>query len=217
MVSSESEFPIWCPHEHPEYDVILGQASEAVHERLNASSSEDRMAFVLDPRSVHRFLYEKLVPEGFDEYAGTYRGTAGTSLESRTISAIRQTDGLQQIFLLPEKVASRLETLVPTVQKIFNGSRASSKCEFLLECSKLFYTFGLLHPFLDGNGHIQRLIFLACLAERKDLKLQPSWTVHPRPYDIEMALAFEKGTTEERLSAVQQVLSQYVINVGSEK
>jgi hypothetical protein len=50
-----------------------------------------------------------------------------------------------------------------------------------------------------------------------DLKLHPSWIVHPRPHDIEMALAFEKGITEDRLSAVQQVLSQYVITVGSEK
>jgi hypothetical protein len=86
-----------------------------------------------------------------------------------------------------------------------------------MECCRLFYVYGLLHPFIDGNGHIQRLIFSACLLERKDLKLHPQWTVHPRPYDIEMALAFEKNTTEERLSAVHQVLSQYVIHVGGEK
>lgn len=216
MISSESVFPTWHPHEHPEYNMILGQASAAVHESLNASSSQERMAFVLDPRSIHRFLYDKLVPEGFDEYAGTYRGAAGTSLESRKISAIRQTDGMQQVFLSPEKVAGRLETLAPIVQKIFNGSSASSKDEFILDCCRLFYAFGLLHPFLDGNGHIQRLIFLACLSERKDLKLHPKWTVHPRPYGIEMALAFEKNTTEERLAAVYQVLNQYVMHVSGE-
>lgn len=93
------------------------------------------------------FLYEKLVAEGFDEHTGTYRGSARTSLESRTISAICQTDGLQQLSLSPEKVASRLEILVPTVQKMFNGSIALSKYEFLLKCSKIFFYIWLSSSF----------------------------------------------------------------------
>lgn len=82
---------------------------------------------------------------------------------------------------------------------------------FLTKVTQIFYTFGLIHPFLDGNGHIQRLIFSACIFERPDLELVSKWTIHPRPYEEEIALAYEQGPdTISRLKALRDVLAAYV-------
>ena len=73
-----------------------------------------------------------------------------------------------------------------------------------------FAVFGFIHPFLDGNGHIQRLILAACVFERADIELLQSWTIHPRPYGEDVALAFEKPELKARLVELKRLLSSHV-------
>ncbi len=47
--------------------------------------------------------------------------------------------------------------------------------------SEIFWMLGRVHPFLDGNGHIQRFVFAACLLELPNGKLSELWRVYPRP------------------------------------
>jgi len=96
-------------------------------------------------------------------------------------------------------------------RKIFAMPLSTNANIVLLEIVRLFYIFGLVHPFLDGNGHVQRLIFSACVMERGSLQLSEAWTIHPRPYGLEIKLAFEAPTTEARLAALYSVLAAYVI------
>lgn len=103
-------------------------------------------------------------------------------------------------------------TTVVAVQarRVWELPRSASGREVLIEIVRLFYVFGLTHPFLDGNGHVQRLGFATCVMHwNEKLTLMPQWTIHPRPYDIEMAQAFE-APENARFSALFEVLRQYV-------
>jgi len=200
--------PEWHPHDDPNYDSILSTACALEWDRLRTGTSCDRLAFIVDPRDVHKKLYTPLAPPSYKEYAGTFRGTPGTSLVAREVNAIRISDGKPKPFCLASKVEAVAIKYRGCANMLFNNATAESPRTFFRKVIQIFYVFGLMHPFLDGNGHIQRLIFAACIFERHDLELLPSWTIHPRPYDEEVALAFEQSNAKaifEKLSALLSV------------
>jgi fido (protein-threonine AMPylation protein) len=199
----------WLLDEHPEYDKILEDLSRKEMINLSGASSAERIGFMKDPRELHSRLYSGLTPESHPEYAGTYRGTCGTSLEFRSVKAFLHGEqkGVPN-FAAPDQVETYLKHLSDVVDKIeINDPTRSAQCQFSL-ASKLFYIFGLIHPFLDGNGHIQRLMFAAAILQSRSLDLSKNWTIHPRAYNIEMAEAFN---CDNRMQAVANVLKEYVI------
>jgi hypothetical protein len=64
----------------------MGHVCFEVLEQLR-TDAQYRADFLADTRAVHRRLYDALTPEGFPEYAGTFRGTPGTSLATRRAGA----------------------------------------------------------------------------------------------------------------------------------
>jgi fido (protein-threonine AMPylation protein) len=209
--SCEENKPLeWRPHDLPIYDEVLNTGCAAEAQRLATADSEARLKFITDPREVHARLYASLTPASHPEYAGTYRGTAGTTLEHRRSGVLRDDDHSFQEFVSPDKVALLGKEVTRQAEKVFALPRETPPGDVLSEIVRLFYAFGLVHPFLDGNGHIQRLIFTACVLERDALSLSSTWTIHPRPYDIEIKRAFEASTTEARLADLRAVLSAYV-------
>ncbi len=54
----------------------------------------------------------------------------------------------------------------------------------VLWAARLISAFGYIHPFWDGNGHIQRLTFEALLS-RKGIAMNGQWSIHPCPYGVE--------------------------------
>src|SRR5262245_8573613 len=115
-------------------------------------------------------------------------------------------------FLAPHKVHSAMTT--GFLQQALNPLLAStpvSREQHFAAATKLFFVFGLIHPYLDGNGHIQRLIFTAAIRQHSELKLRPSWTIHPRPYDVEMATAFEQQVNAAQ--AVADVLTRVRLRI----
>lgn len=199
----------WSPHDHPSYDIVLGLFSGNELRRLKQATNEVRTAFIKDPRDVHSNLYADLTPLTHPEYAGTYRGTPGTSLQDRRLHPpiLGDAKGVME-FAPPEKVDQYMSTVVGSLAGQIGDVRTAmyAQDQFAL-AAKLFYTFGLVHPFLDGNGHIQRLMFATAVFQSGSLRLLPEWTIHPRAYDIEMAIAFNG---EDRLTAVAAILRHYV-------
>ncbi len=88
--------PNWHPEDHADYDSHLQNASDAIFAVLTTASSAEQRRLALDPRPSHKQLYANLAPSGFPEYAGTYRGTVGTSLESREVDLVSQTGAAVQ-------------------------------------------------------------------------------------------------------------------------
>lgn len=204
------QFPAWAPHELSNYDDTLCAQSATEFQRLASASSQERYSFIINPREAHKRLYGSLTPNEHPEYAGTYRGTPGTSLEARRIFAVREDSGLPQEFISPDKVMKWLQVMEQLAKKFFDLRMDMTAEKALIEVVRLFQVFGMIHPFLDGNGHIQRLIFAACIMERANLQLRHTWTIHPRPYDVEIKMAFEIADQNVRLTALRNILSAYV-------
>lgn len=141
-----------------------------------------RQAIFSDPRDLHRELFASFAPPGHGEYAGAYRGTVGTSLANRRISSDSQMEpGKQYEFCLPAEVPARMDQLLQQTRDLL-GDASTDDFGKLIALTYTFCWFGKIHPFLDGNGHVQRAIF-AAMATEFGYPLSARFAIHPRPYD----------------------------------
>lgn len=155
------------------------------------------LSVLQDSRGLHRTFFLPFAQSSHLEYAGTYRGTVGTSLEGRIMGAPSLVEpGCEFAFEgpagLPEKVAYLLGQVIPELEP---ARRAGPYAQLLL-LTHLFCWFGKLHPFLDGNGHIQRALF-AALALELGIPLSSRFALHPRSYDRLLAWPLEMFTRAE--------------------
>lgn len=181
--------PPWQAHSASNYDRTMIQRCSTLLDEIVADPTR-RRGLLADPRILHQELFSSFVPHGHPEYAGTYRGTPGTTLADRRISSESQfeTDGVYE-FCGPGEVAGRMENLLQETQELLRDPGAD---EFgrLIGLSYTFCWFGKIHPFLDGNGHVQRAIF-AAMATEFGYPLSARFAIHPRPYDRLLAIALE--------------------------
>ena len=81
--------------------------------------------------------------------------------------------------------------------------------------SVTFCWFGKIHPFLDGNGHVQRAVF-AVMATEFGFPLSPRFVIHPRPFDRLLAAALEMfvrasaDEEQEKLGLVAEYLAFFL-------
>ncbi len=205
-----NEFPSWHPEAHPDFDAAMTTASVEILDRLR-DDPVFRSSILEDPQVLHRHLYKHFVPPSHPEYAGTYRGTLGTSLEHRIMggpSVIQQ--GKTFNFREPAGVPDATERLLADVRTMI--ARAATPWEQLWALTNLFARFGAIHPFLDGNGHVQRALFSAAALEM-GLQLSNRFAIHPRSYDFLLAFALEtftRSNTDDQRSQWAMAVAEYL-------
>lgn len=188
-----TEHPPWQAHEMPGYDQWMRGACEGVLSRLGRDASY-RQSVLADPRPLHAELFKAFAPKTHPEYAGTYRGTIGTSLEERSVGASQLfADNKTFSFEAPGGLPEKVEGLLREIGRELPGALSATSYVQLLCLAHLFCRWGKLHPFLDGNGHIQRILFAAAAAEI-GIPLSTRFTVHPRSYDALLAFPLEMFT-----------------------
>lgn len=202
--------PLWQAHTAPDYDAIMREACAVLAARIRSDSTYRRQ-LLRDPRACHRNLFERFAPEGYKEYAGTYRGTPGTSLEHRPMHAPSLQEGARFFaFVPPNHVPARIAELLDTVEREREQARAADRYVQLLYLTHLFAWFGAIHPFLDGNGHVQRALFAAAAAEL-NIPMSSRFAIHPRSYDRLLASQLELFTRANggtpQLAAVAEYLA----------
>jgi fido (protein-threonine AMPylation protein) len=181
--------PLWQTHNAPSYDSTMTTRCTALLAEIGADPKR-RQAIFSDPRDLHRELFASFAPPDHGEYAGTYRGTAGTSLANRRISADSQMEpGNEYEFCLPGEVPARMDQLLQQTRELI-GDESTDDFGKLIALTYTFCWFGKIHPFLDGNGHVQRAIF-AAMATEFGYPLSARFAIHPRPYDRLLATALE--------------------------
>lgn len=181
--------PQWQAHDAAGFDATMDVRCAALLSDIKGDRPR-RRAILADPRDLHRELFASFAPPAHPEYAGTYRGTAGTSLAHRTISAPCQFEpGAHYDFCPPEEVLARMARLLRETEELLQDPEADDFGR-LIALTYTFCWFGKIHPFLDGNGHVQRAIF-AAMATEFGYPLSPRFAIHPRPYDRLMATALE--------------------------
>jgi hypothetical protein len=101
-----------------------------------------RQAILSDPRALHRELFASFAPPDHGEYAGAYRGTAGTSLAHRRIYADSQMEpGKQYEFCRPGEVPARMDQLLQQTRKVI-GDKSTNDYGKLLALTYTFCWFG---------------------------------------------------------------------------
>lgn len=207
--------PEWQAYAMPNYDAATTQACTDLQQRILVDAAY-RSSILTDPRDLHRTLFTGITPPGYPEYAGTYRGAAGTSLEGRR-SGAPQVFSPQKSFSFekPENVAARLNFMLSQVRHELVPARSATPFVQLLTLTHLFCWFGKIHPFLDGNGHIQRALFAAAATELA-IPLAARFAIHPRPFDRLLAWPLEMFTRaapdqrEHFLAMVAEYLSSWL-------
>ncbi len=181
--------PRWQAHATKDYDAAMSARCGQLLTEIVAEPHR-RQAILADPLDLHRELFAPFAPSDHPEYAGTYRGTPGTALFDRRISAESQLEpGNDYEFCLPDEVMSRMAELLKNSGDLLADTNADDFGR-LIALTYTFCWFGKIHPFLDGNGHVQRAIF-AAMATDFGYPLSARFAIHPRPYDRLLATALE--------------------------
>jgi hypothetical protein len=116
--------PPWQAHNVADYDPMMATRCAALLVEIVADPGR-RQAILSDPRDLHRELFASFAPPGHGEYAGTYRGTAGTTLVNRRISADSQMEpGTQYEFCLPGDVPARMNQLLQQTRDLLGDANA---------------------------------------------------------------------------------------------
>lgn len=201
--------PKWQASQTPNYDAMMSASCTALVKQIE-SDRAFRLALLRDPRDCHAALFGPFTPKGYPEYAGTCRGTPKTSLEHREahVPCLFKPDQFYA-FTPPGEVAARLTTLMATVNGEMSVARAALPYGKLQLLTYLFSWFGTIHPFLDGNGHIQRALFAAAAAEL-DIPMSSRFAIHPRSFDRLLASQLEIFTRNNGPQSQLDAIAEYL-------
>jgi fido (protein-threonine AMPylation protein) len=207
--------PEWQAYTMPNYDAVMTQACTDLQQRILTDPAY-RSSILTDPRDLHRSLFAGFTPSGYPEYAGTYRGAVGSSLEHRR-SGAPQIFSPQKSFSFeePKDVPAGIDFMLSEIRRELAPARSAAPYVQLLTLTHLFCWFGKIHPFLDGNGHVQRALFTAAATEM-EIPLATRFAIHPRPFDSLLAWPLEMFTRaapdqrEQFLGMVAEYLSSWL-------
>jgi len=161
-------------------DLLLPRRIDESVAHLRSLDRDTLGVAVGEPSALHRMLYHDLTPHEHPEFAGNYRGSAFPALRRCLVaSAFSATEGTR-LLMPPDRVAQYMAAYARLITRGLTANRGPSPqtVEWL---ASVTIVFGKVHPFLDGNGHIQRLTF-QILAERTGYRISSQWRVHPKPY-----------------------------------
>ncbi len=206
--------PMWQAHKSADYDATMTERCSDLLAEI-VSDRARRQAILCDPRDLHSELFASFAPPKHNEYAGSYRGTQGTSLADRRVSAGSLLEpGGEYEFCQPSEVPARMDRLLQQTRSLLDDTTADDFGK-LIALAYTFCWFGKIHPFLDGNGHVQRAIF-AAMATEFGYALSARFVIHPRPYDRLLATALEIfscapiGKENEELGLVAEYLGFFL-------
>ena len=202
--------PLWQANQFPGYDATMLASSNKALMRVLAEPAF-RRDLLTDPRMFHQSLLAPFAPTTHPEYAGTFRGTANMSLADRIAVAPRVLDpGEIFRFAPPGDVARLIEELLGQVGREIAEHATATHHERLLILAHLFCWFGTIHPFLDGNGHVQRTLFAAAATEM-GIPLSRRFVIHPRSYDRLLAYTLEMFTITNGSADFLAMAAEYLV------
>ena len=175
-------------------DELLRQRCATVLDQLAAADAATAARFLANPRAIHRFLYEGLTPPEHPNFAGHYRGSDDPVLRKSWVAASFSENEGTGLLVPPSEVAGYMEQYGRGVLRVAL-QRYETAHAAVDALAPVLIAFGMIHPFLDGNGHIQRITF-AHLIQKAGFQLGSHWSVHPRPYDAQVDRALAAGDQE---------------------
>ena len=90
--------------------------------------------------------------------------------------------------------------------KYFTDSGCTRE-EYIHHSVQAFVQFNKIHPYLDGNGRISRILFALILAH-KGIQLSAHWTLDKRPFNTGIDLLFRRF--DEHPEAMENYLKTWL-------
>lgn len=188
---------------------LMQRRSEQVAQELAAMTEARQLALFCDSRPLHLALFAGLAPADWPDAAGTWRGTPGSRLANapRAVFLARKIPGLRtrDLCLPAAEVSDAMQDLARRLHSLWTrcpGADDPWRDAAFAALSEVTARFFAIHPYMDGNGHIWRLI-LPHLAGRLGLAMRAGWTIDRRPYGPEFSLALQWHADHPTLLADQ--------------
>jgi fido (protein-threonine AMPylation protein) len=175
--------PEWEYAEHPNVAILhqiqVNTLSELIKGKINT------LEVAKDTRPQHHVFFRKLTPPQNHCYAGNYRGSDRCWCLKDYNVMVGTMYGT-----LADEVAKAMRNFEETVQSIAHALDKAHKQDSQLSkedkikitvrfACELFIMLGKIHPYANGNGHMQRLLIWAFLGRYG--YWPERWSVHPRP------------------------------------
>jgi hypothetical protein len=182
--------PPWEYRDHPDSSRLIVEVLQSVLVHLRSPGVE-ALGFVSNTRTLHRQLFSRLIPDGYDYYAGNYRGSDFRCLKYRPVGV----QGDLRVGYAPEDVGPAMNQLEQDLRSGIIGldegftlpnaklSRQTKLYFLVVFVSRLFVQFLTIHPYVNGNGHIARLMVWAVLGRYGYWPKR--WPIEPRTEDPE--------------------------------
>ncbi len=180
----------WRYQDHPNADDIIVQQCNRVLRSILKSPSGESIKHIKDTRSIHKTIFEQLVDDDQKHFAGHYRGDDYPDLVDRIGSRqIELFPGLfvKHRFTKPKNVTTEIDNLKHSIDYLYANRNEIEKQHYYSIAVEVLTRFYLIHPYVNGNGHIGRVI-MTYLMRIAGIEIDGSWTIHPRPYTNAIAV-----------------------------
>ena len=175
--------PSWNYDNYANHREILQETVADVLRRL-ATNDLDTGLVAIDSREVHGYIFRTLTQDGFEYFAGHYRGEQHRCLRFYEVHV----PGDPRVGAAPEAVQSLMDELASEIASGLQAlddslevpSEQRLRYAVALAC-QAFELFLRIHPYADGNGHAGRIIVWSVLGRYG--YWPHSWPVEPRPQD----------------------------------
>lgn len=183
MTVKKNECPPWDYKRSQKFPALKDSCRTVLEDAASGKYSLSREGH--DTRPIHLVMFGDLAPLSAPYYAGHYRGEEFECLRERIVGIPED----PTVGFPPHTVLAAIADLATSITKwseeaktrIEKGSVAGDRLLVTVAAvaAKVFERFLLIHPYLDGNGHIAR--FLVCLVMCEFGIRISRWPVEPRP------------------------------------
>lgn len=209
--------PLYCPSwEYSEiegHQSVLSARNHVLLSSVRQANRDRKISVCVDTRVAHGSFFSSLTPAGCHYYAGNYRGSAFPCLLYRDVFIASD----PRVGHPPGAIALEMgvfERLVGSVVSNIDQVRSASRY-LITDEEKLYRTVELvaglfvyfleIHPYMNGNGHMARLMLIALLGVY-GIYLS-KWKIDPRPQDPPYSGAIKAYRDGNQAPLVRFILS----------
>lgn len=211
--------PPWEYEDHPRKDAVFSSILPPILEDLS-KGRVDAQTVAADSRPFHRRLFIQLTPSGYPYYAGHYRGEDFRCLRHCPVTIPSD----PRVGASPDRALDEMRRFTDFILAGINGTDTADrlprarlsereKLRFLIAfVAQIFVDFLTIHPYLNGNGHIGRLLVWAILLRYG--YIPQGWPVHPRPNEPEYSQLIARHRSGDK-EPLEKALIRHVL-LGSQ-
>lgn len=190
MPQQTTDCPPWEYTDYPHHKTLLRARTLAANINLRRASKNNLLQLAKNTQLFHSDYFDGLTPPGHEYYAGNYRGHDGhiclkishvqIASDPRVGWAPDEVSpGMAEFDYRADESSCEIDILMPVQTSLVpNGVKFVRISEVV---AALFVYFLEIHPYINGNGHMARLMLMSFLAMHRIYLSR--WNIDPRPPD----------------------------------